>query len=69
MDSRKAQVLVIEYRHKGSIPAAAVWADFVAAPEETAVLHGNSGTAKVYGAVDYHAAIGLGGGMDVQRNM
>lgn len=69
MDSRKAQVLVIEYRHKGYIPAPAVWADFEAAPEETAVMHGNSGTAKVYGAVDYHAAIGLGGGMDVQRNM
>lgn len=70
MDSRKAaQVLVIEYRHKGSIPAAAVWVDFEAGPEETVVMHGNSGTAEVYGAVDYHAAFGLGGGMDVHRYM
>lgn len=28
---------------------------------------GNSGMAKGYGAVLYYAAIGLGGGMDVQR--
>lgn len=70
MDSRKAaRVLVIEYRHKGSIPAAAVWVDSEAAPEEMAVMHGNSDTAKVYEAVDYHAAFGLGGGMDVHRYM
>lgn len=51
-----------------SIPAALVWAGFEAAQEETAVMHGNSGTAKVYyGAVERHAAFGLGGGMDVQR--
>lgn len=62
--------IIIEYRHKRSIPAAVVWADFEAAQEETAVMHENSGTAKVdYGAVEHHAAFGLGGGMDVQRYM
>lgn len=46
-----------------------VWVDFEAAPEERAVMHGNSGMTKAYGAVEYHAAIGLAGGMDVQRYM
>lgn len=47
---------------------ALVWADFEAAPDETAVMDGNYGTAKVYyGAVEQHVAFGLGGRMDVQR--
>lgn len=54
--------MIIEYRHKRSIPAALVCADFEAAREGTAVMLGNSGKAKVYyGAAEHHSAYGLGG--------
>lgn len=60
--------MLIEYRHKRSIPAALVWVDFEAVREETAVMLGNSGMAKVYyGAAEYYAAIGWGGEMNVER--
>lgn len=60
--------MIIQYRHKRSIPAALVCADFETAQEGMTVMLGNSGKAKVYyGAAEHHSAFGLGGGMDFER--